>query len=175
MLKDLLQEVIDALELNEFPYMVSGSFAMSAYAVPRMTRDIDVVIDLDIEDIDKFLRIFAQNFHVNPKTVSEEIQRRGMFNVIDERSGYKIDFVVKKNSPYRKLEFERRRKTEVMGIWAWMVSAEDLILSKIIWIQEIQSDKQAEDIRNLKDLDLDWAYINRWINALNLKTFGLIP
>jgi hypothetical protein len=175
MLKDLLSEIVNALEAREIPYMVSGSLAMSAYTIPRMTRDIDIIIDVDREDIDKLVTIFDRNFYVNTNTVIEEIGRRGMFNAIDHRSGYKIDFVVKKNVPYRKLEFQRKKRATILGVEAWLVSPEDLVLSKIIWIQEIQSEKQKEDILNLlQNPDLDLNYIKTWIKALNLSTFKLL-
>jgi hypothetical protein len=122
----------------------------------------------------KFLPIFDRDFYINPVTVDEEV-RRGMFNVIDHRSGYKVDFVVKKNSSYRKHEFERRTRNEILGVTAWLVSVEDLIISKLIWIQDIQSDKQIDDIRNLmQNLTLDIPYIRKWIKELDLKTFGIV-
>lgn len=46
MLTVLLKEIVEALEKN-IPYMISGSFALSAYTIPRMTRDIDIVIELE--------------------------------------------------------------------------------------------------------------------------------
>jgi len=56
-----------------------------------------------------------------------------------------------------------------------IVPVEDLFLSKIIWIQEIQSGVQMEDIKSLAGLtELDWDYINDWIRKLNLKTFNLL-
>jgi hypothetical protein len=175
MLKDLLSEIVTALEAKEIPYMVSGSLAMSAYTIPRMTRDIDIIIDVDREDVDRLIAIFDHNFYLNANTVAEEVGRRGMFNAIDHRSGYKIDFVVKKNAPYRKLEFQRRRRAKILDVEAWLVSPEDLVLSKIVWIQEIQSEKQKEDILNLlQKPDLDFEYIKMWIKELNLNTFKLL-
>lgn len=175
MLEQLFQEIVLALERERIPYMISGSLAMNAYTVPRMTRDIDIVIDIQMEDVKNFLTIFNNNFYINSQTVAEEISRRGMFNAIDHRSGYKIDFVVKKNIAYRKLEFVRRRKAKVMNVDAWLVSPEDLIISKFIWIQQIQSDKQAEDIRNLlANVSIDIGYVKSWIKELNLMTFDLI-
>ena len=57
----------------------------------------------------------------------------------------------------------------------YLVSVEDLLLSKLIWIQELQSGVQMEDIKNLSQLEtLDWNYINEWIKKLNLQTFNLI-
>jgi hypothetical protein len=174
-LKDLVGETVAALDRSSIPYMISGSFALSAYTVPRMTRDIDIIIDTHLEDIEKFIFLFRDNFYINSNTVREEIQRRGMFNVIDNRSGYKIDFVVKKNSPFRKLEFERRIEKVVLGVKGWYVSLEDLILSKLIWIQEIQSDRQIQDIHDLLDSNqVDLEYLKKWIKELNLRTFNLI-
>ena len=118
---------------------------MSAYTVPRMTRDIDIVVDLDLEQTESFLEVFSKDFYVHRGSVEEEVRRKGIFNIIDHRSGYKIDFVVKKNTAYRKAEFNRKREVETFGFKTWLVSAEDLILSKLIWIQELQSEKQMED------------------------------
>jgi hypothetical protein len=175
MLDSLLHEIVTALHERQIPYMLSGSLAMSAYTIPRMTRDIDIVIDVDLEQTDSLLQIFSKDFYVHKPSVEEEIRRRGMFNVIDHRSGYKIDFVVKKNTAYRKEEFKRRRESEIFGFKIWLVSAEDLILSKLIWIQELQSEKQIEDIKNLlESTSLDNGYIKHWIKELEIETFSLI-
>ena len=97
-----------------------------------------------------------------------------MFNAIDHRSGYKIDFIVRKSSPYRKLEFERRSRSKILGFDVWLVSAEDLIISKLIWIQDIQSDKQREDIQSLlENPEININYIKIWIKELNLKTLDI--
>jgi hypothetical protein len=63
-----------------------------------------------------------------------------------------------------------------LGKPVYVVSPEDLLLSKIIWIQELQSAVQQEDIKNLAALEeLDWNYIKEWIGRLNLTTFNLLP
>ena len=62
-----------------------------------------------------------------------------------------------------------------MDIPVWVVSPEDLVISKLAWIQESQSEKQSQDIRMLMLLpELDRDYINLWCKNLNLRTFGLI-
>lgn len=56
-----------------------------------------------------------------------------------------------------------------------IVSPEDLLISKIIWIQDIQSAVQAEDIKTIYALDgLDRAYMEDWISKLELNTFELL-
>lgn len=98
-----------------------------------------------------------------------------MFNVIDNQSGFKIDFMVQKQTVYRQMEFSRRRRDTVFGALAWIVSIEDLVLSKLIWMQASESSLQKTDIENiLEDNELDTAYIQYWVNQLSLKTFGLL-
>jgi hypothetical protein len=175
MIASLLEEVSLALNKANISYMVSGSMAMTLYTIPRMTRDIDIIIELYKEDIDKFYDIFAGHSYIDKLTVEEEVKRRGMFNVIDHRTGYKVDFMLKKFSEYREKEFERRQLTTAFGFPMWVVSLEDLILSKIIWIQEYQSERQMEDIKNLLRNDkADMAYMLEWCQKLELNTFNLL-
>jgi hypothetical protein len=57
----------------------------------------------------------------------------------------------------------------------FVVSAEDLLLSKLIWIQDYQSAVQMEDIKSiLASGNLDLDYIRQWVTKLNLKTFNLL-
>lgn len=109
-ISDLLREITIELEKRNIPYMVSGSMAMIVYTVARTTSDIDIVIELTVDSIEPFYEIFKDNFHLYKPTVEEELRRTGMFNAIDHRSGMKIDFVIRKDSEYRKAEFERRRR-----------------------------------------------------------------
>jgi len=97
-----------------------------------------------------------------------------MFNIIDHASGFKADFIILKDEPFRQTEFDRRVQADFFGIPIYIVTAEDLLLSKLIWIQKIQSNIQMEDIKNLTALNLDWEYINKWIENLELHTFELI-
>ncbi len=171
---ELYKEITSALDSRNIPYMVSGSMAMLIYTVGRTTRDIDIVIELSEESLDSFYDIFKDQFYLHKPSVEEGLQRKGMFNAIDTRSGLKIDFVIRKNSLFRRTEFERRSRQKLFGHEAWVVSLEDLILSKLIWIQEIQSDRQKEDIRSLLENNVDGAYLSKWVKELNLITFGLL-
>ena len=175
MILQLLEKITQSLESAQITYMVSGSVALNTYTIPRMTRDIEIVIELQKKDIDQFCKIFETGFYIDTEIVQEEVKRQGMFNVIDHESGYKIDFIIRKNSDYRRLEFERRIRTNVYGFDVWLVSLEDLIISKLIWIQELQSERQISDIQSLLENDtVDLAYIHHWCQALNLQTFNIL-
>jgi len=172
---EFLRVLIHFFEEHKISYMLSGSVAMSLYTEPRFTRDYDFIVHLQDKHIDDLLDYFKEGYHCNEESVKEAMKLQSMFNIIDHKSGYKADFVILKNEPFRLNEFERRTPMKLLDMNIQVVSAEDLLLSKIIWIQEIQSGVQMEDIKLLSRIEeLDWKYINGWIKELNLKTFNLL-
>ena len=175
MILDLLRRVTQSLENKNISYMLSGSLALNAYSIPRMSMDIDIVINLQAEKLNDFFEIFQDNYYINIKTVKEETKRHGMFNVIDHKTGFKVDFIIKKETEYRETEFSRKKREPIADFEVWIVSPEDLIISKIVWIQQLQSEKQINDIQNLLTIrNLDTNYIKTWCDKLSLNTYKLI-
>ncbi len=50
------REVLDRLDRLAIRYYVTGSWALSVHAEPRMTRDLDLVLDLDSADYERRIR-----------------------------------------------------------------------------------------------------------------------
>ena len=167
---ETLKTVAQRLESAHISYMLTGSVAMSFYAMPRMTRDIDIVIELKREDIARLYDVFKSDFYVDEEMIREALRDRGMFNVIHNGSGVKVDFVVRKLEIFRKTEFERRRKVSLEGFDVWLVSAEDLILSKLHWAKDSQSEIQLRDIQNLLGgaCEINTEYLEKWAKDLGV-------
>lgn len=173
MVFDTLQQVVGKLETLGIPYMLTGSVAMTFYTVTRNTQDIDFVILLKTDQVDKMEELFAGDYF-NKKTVFEEIKLNGMFNVILNSQGFKIDFILLKNDAYSTLAFSRKQLITKGENSVFVCAIEDLIIAKIKWIQVLFSERQIRDIQNLmmgNELNLD--YVKFWINELKLDTFGL--
>lgn len=171
---DFLRILVQFFEKHEIPYMLSGSVAMSSYTLPRFTRDLDFIVYLKPADAALFANHFKEGYYCDEDSIRDAITQKGMFNIIDHKSFYKADFVILKEDPYRKIEFERRKQVDIFDMKVWLVAPEDLLLSKLIWIQEIQSAQQAEDIKLLSaNKDIDWSYIRNWVEKLKLNTFDL--
>ncbi len=153
--------------------MLSGSVAMSFYSVSRTTRDIDVVTYLQVEDVDKLLSAF-EGYYFHRESIKDEIARKGFFNIISNDNGLKIDFIVLKTDEYSQTAFARRRLRDFIGVEAEVISIEDLILAKLKWIQQLYSERQFEDVKNLLKNDaVDMDYLKHWKVELNLDTFNL--
>lgn len=165
---DLLLDVAHRLEKAGLDYMLTGSMALNHYAQPRMTRDIDMVIALLLQDLEILPTIFGDEFYFSPEAAREAILHQSCFNVIHHKSLIKVDFMIRKREDYRLVEFERRQRIEIAGSPLWIVSKEDLILSKLDWARQSQSERQLSDVENLLATGADVEYLKTWSQKLNL-------
>jgi hypothetical protein len=169
---EVLHDVTARLEDAEIPYMLTGSMALNYYAEPRMTRDIDLVVDLREEDVSQLVSAFRPDYYVPRDAVEEAVRQRSMFNLIHRESVLKIDFVLRKDARYREVEFERRQRVHLGSAEVYVVCKEDLIISKIAWARDSRSDVQKRDVRNLLATGYDEDYLEHWLKELHLYQFA---
>lgn len=168
---DILKQVCAQLDNYKISYMLTGSFAANFYAVPRMTRDIDIVIEIQMKEAEKIFQIFQKDFYVDKISIDEAIQHQSMFNIIHNELAFKIDFIVRKDNEYRLIEFKRKKRIQLDNMSIWIVSPEDLIISKLYWAKDSLSEMQIKDVKNLLLTihQLDHDYIREWVNKLDLE------
>jgi hypothetical protein len=167
---DVLKRVSEGLSARSLAFMLTGSFALAYYATPRMTRDLDFVVALTAGDVEVLLGIFSSDFYIDADTVRAAILNERLFNMMHLSSGIKVDVIVRKSSQYRLTEFARRAHVTVGSVPTWIVSREDLILSKLVWSLDFGSDLQLRDVRQLLAQSIDLEYLNRWAPVLGVAT-----
>ena len=165
---ELLFDVTRRIGKEGLEYMLTGSMALNHYAQPRLTRDIDIVIALLLKDLEILPSVFGEEFYFSEEDARGAALGQSSFNVIHNESLIKVDFIVRKREDYRLAEFERRRRIEVQGHPMWIVSKEDLILSKLDWARDSQSQRQLADVENLLATGADLNYLEIWSQKLNL-------
>jgi len=106
---EFLTAIVDLFSRSGIPYMLSGSLAFNLYAIPRSTRDIDIIADISLHDLDKFISQFPDGYYFHKPVMEDAIRRKSMFNIIDPASGYKLDVIVLSDQPYEVHKFNRRR------------------------------------------------------------------
>ncbi|MEO7767473.1 MAG: hypothetical protein ABIS01_08610 [Ferruginibacter sp.] len=175
MMISFFNKIVDVLNDLKIPYMLSGSVAMGIHIVPRTTRDFDFVVYMQHNHIQMFVEQFKEGYYCDEDAVKDAIKHKSKFNIIDFGSHYKADFILMKEDKYGIEAFNRRNEIEYDGKTFFLVTAEDLLISKIMWIQNLQSAVQMEDIKKLCQLDtIDWSFTNNWIKKLKLNTFNLL-
>jgi len=171
-LHDFLREVVALTEGAGVPYMLTGSIASTYYGRPRATQDIDLVIDPAQVALHRFVRAALESGHyVDDGDAAAALEQRGMFNMIDAGSGYKLDLIVRKDRPYSLEEFARRRLKSLSGVRLSIVSPEDAVLSKLEWAKEWQSERQLQDALGIivtQGESLDIRYLREWAAPLGV-------
>lgn len=164
-----LRDVCARLDGAGVAYMLTGSLAMSFYARPRMTRDIDLVVALEEVKAAQLIGALGPDYHADATAIEAAIRGARPWNIIYLPSVVKIDLIPRKDTAYRRAEFERRRKVELAGVPLWIVSVEDLILSKLEWARESRSEQQRLDVAQLLDAPLDRG--STWANGPHVLTW----
>lgn len=167
---DILRDLSGKFAQADIAYMLTGSFAMNYYAQPRMTRDLDVVVQLAAQDVERIVRLFSAEYYVAIEAVRAAIVNQSSFNLIHLESVIKVDCIVRKRDAYRQLEFERRQQIKIQDFTTWVASKEDLILSKLYWARDSHSERQLRDVKNLLATEYDVVYLERWAKELGLES-----
>ncbi len=167
---DIVRDISCKFEQAGIAYMLTGSMAMNYYALPRMTRDIDVVIAIGPKDVPRLIDLFRPDYYMSEQSIRESLVEESIFNLIHNESVIKVDCIVRKTSEYRKAEFERRQKISILDFATYIVSKEDLIISKLLWARDSHSELQLCDVKNLLVTEHDSDYLRHWTRELNLDS-----
>jgi hypothetical protein len=171
--QEALFEVVGALDHLGIPHMVTGFVASSYHGRPRSTHDADIVIDPTPAQLDTLVRsLIDADFYVDDERAHDALRRRLQFNVIERRSAFKIDLIVRKDRPFSHQELERRQAAELSpGLTVALASLEDTILSELEWAKKAgRSEKQIEDAAGVLAVNpgVDRAYVERWASELGI-------
>ena len=143
------------LRLNEagIAYMITGSTASILYGEPRLTNDIDLVVELHTEDIQKLVNTFpAHEFYCPPlEVIRLEVNRetRGHFNIIEMKTGKKADLYPLGSDSLHRWGFARRLQVNLEGMQLWVAPREYVIIRKLQFYEEGKSEKHIRDIKSM--------------------------
>jgi hypothetical protein len=170
---DLLTGAVRALDEAGVAYLLSGSLASSLQGEPRATHDIDLVIDVDMSVVDALARAFGtDSYFFDDAAARDALGQRRMFNLIDTRSGDKIDFWPLTDDPFDARRFSRRVAVHAFGIDLMVSSPEDTILQKLRWAAACGgSERQVNDAAGVYEVNsgaLDETYLDSWAGALGV-------
>lgn len=168
--QNLLRLLVHRLEGAGITYMISGSLASSLHGEPRMTRDIDIVVDAGAEQLEAFASGFDFSTHYVTDPL-EALDHQTMFTVVEVETGWKVDLVIRKDRPFSREELQRRVTARIGDLEVQVVSAEDSILSKLEWAKLSHSKRQLDDAAGVIAANrgrLDWFYLRQWAADLGV-------
>ena len=167
---DVLGDFTKRLEKINIEYMLTGSMALVHYAMPRTTVDIDLVVNILPENLDVFIAEFTEDYYIPQQSAKDAVRRKKMFNVLNQETVFKIDCIILKEDEFALNAFSRRRKADYSGDFdVWIISKEDLILSKLNWAKNTKSERQMMDVASIIRNGFDEDYVEKWATVLGVK------
>lgn len=163
-----------ARELNQLRinYMLTGAYAVSFYGKPRTTHDIDLNVEVSLSDVERVCKAFEDSFYVSKEMIEDAIKHQLMFNLIHNETQTKVDFWIVKETEFDKERFGRRIKAEIHGVPAFMPTAEDLIITKLDWYKQSDTQKHYDDVVGIFEIQkgkLDVDYIKKWAKQFTFE------
>lgn len=176
--KNLFLETLDwicsKLESLDISYMITGGSAVGFWGHIRTTMDIDMVIKIHSNQIDAFLEAIRDETYVDIQEAKEAVQNKSIFNIIPNETLFKVDIIpLDESNNYEMKKFGRRIKINFQGREIYIITPEDLIISKLIWSKSAGgSERQNEDCESIWKINqenIDTDYIKQWIDILNIR------
>ena len=154
--------------------MITGGSAVSFWGQVRTTADIDIVVQIPTSRISGLVAALKNEAYLDEEDVKQAVSEKRMFNVIYYATAFKVDFaVMDESNPYSKEGFSRRKKLDFSGQPLSVISPEDLILSKLRWMQSAGgSERQLQDCRSIIELNksaLDVKYMEKWAPIIGIE------
>ena len=174
--EEVLIEVTKKLEALSIPYALTGGLAVSYYGEPRTTHDIDVVVAIEKREglPRKLISSFSKGFYISEEGIIDALLHRTMFNIIHSESGSKVDCWILQPNPYPQSMLKRRRRAKIGKHHFYILSPEDLILTKLQWYTLSGSEKHLNDVRSIirgqRDA-LDMPLMRKWAPKLSVSEY----
>lgn len=171
---DLFLVFTAPLEHENIRHMVSGSVASMVYGEPRLTNDIDIVLELAPADAGRIAHAYGDDDFYRPPTdvIVVEAARtcRGHFNLIHHETGFKADIYLAGTDPLHAWALDRRRRIDLSAQGhLWIAPPEYVILRKLEYYGEGGSEKHRADILGMLEVSgdlIDRDALESWIRRL---------
>ena len=147
--RETLSRLVDILAELKVKFHLTGGITSVAYGEPRMTQDIDIVVDnmAIARALDAFTSAASQaGFMLDAKAVRQAVAEKSMFQLFDMTEALKIDIYPREMIPG---ELGRSKHLEVFeGMLLPVVSRPDAAASKLAWASK-GSHKSRRDLRQI--------------------------
>ena len=145
--------------------------ASNYWGIPRSTHDLDFVVQIPTAAMGDLVDEFSGDYYIDEAAVLAACRPPHQFNAIDTRSALKVDFWLAQETPFDQEMLRRRFRSTLFGQAAWIATAEDVILHKLVWNALTPSDRQLADAAGVVTVQrskLDEGYLMKWAEQLRV-------
>lgn len=178
---DFVEVFVRPLDELGVEYIITGSIAAIFYGEPRLTHDIDLVVNLRRSHIESLCDRFpiSEYYCPPPEVLHVELGRshHAHFNLIHHASGLKADCYVFTGDELHRWALEHRRTVTIGNdVQIQLAPIEYVIIRKLQYYHEGGSQKHLTDIQamlRVSGKDIDEAFLARELEQRGLS--DLLP
>lgn len=178
LLPNLVTDLLRVFDEIGIPYLIGGSYASSAWGIPRQTMDIDLSVYLYGHQVDDLVSRLQEDFMLSRSEIEDALASTDeyrTFQLIHFEETFKVDGFLRNTAvEYERVALERGKPLRTTADYvAKVMSPEDVVLTKLRWYELASrvSDRQWNDILSVLQVqadELDVAYMEKWA-----KHFGV--
>jgi hypothetical protein len=104
-------------------------------------------------------------FSVDPQMSFEAITLTSRQTIVVREIPFKIELFHLSDDPYDQERFQRRRKIKLLDREVSLLTAEDVIITKLLWFKRGQRAKDGDDAQGViavQGARIDWPYVYSW-------------
>jgi hypothetical protein len=172
--EEVLLDMVAVCEQEQFPYAVMGGLAVRVHGIPRPTYDVDFQLTVNEEQLNRFIvRTESRDYSIAEHYVTGWRVRVGGMPLVKLKTymsdGHTIDVdIFISETPFQISIMDRRVRLEFEGNEMWFVSAEDLIMLKLLA-------NRPRDLGDVADIlfvqgELDEEYMRKWSIPLGIES-----
>lgn len=177
MFEKILSSIGSSLKKHNIPYMIIGGQAVLLYGEPRLTRDIDITLGVNVDYLEKLLAVVQElSLKPIPEDMELFVQQTMVLPALEETTGIRVDFIFS-FTPYETEAIKRAKTIIIMEQEVCFASPEDVIIHKIF----AGRPRDIEDVRSIiiRNPEMDTKYIQDCLKEFDasserkdfLKTF----
>lgn len=173
-LLETLSAVAQALEQLGVEYAVTGSIASSFHSEPYSSVDVDLLVNASVEQARGLAQRLSPRFYAPEDILTKAAREHSFVNVVDNRTSLKADLSFIEPGGYLTRALQRRIRARIGSVTPefWFVTAEDVILMKLLWRKDTGSAKQWENalgVARVKGARMDWKYLFEQARKLGIE------
>jgi len=164
MYTSILESIARTLNAAAIPYRVIGGQAVLLYGEPRLTKDVDVTLGVDLGRLPEMLHL-VEMMGFNLLVDLEAFTRQTMvLPCQDSDTGIRVDFIFS-FSAYEQEALRRVNPVPINKTPVCFASVEDLIIYKMV----AGRPRDLEDVKSVlhRNPDLDLPYVRHWLRAFS--------
>ncbi|MGO9114783.1 MAG: hypothetical protein ACLP9L_36670 [Thermoguttaceae bacterium] len=167
-IEEVTARVLDVLNELEIPYMLVGAFSVNFHGLVRSTHDADFVAVFSRPQIAAIVQKLGEDFRLDPQMSFESATgtTRYIVNYLDpSRKSLQVEFFRLSDDEFDQQRFARKIQGNFLGRPVYLLTAEDVIVTKLRWYKALNRSKDKDDARGVIAVQgdrLDWDYIRRW-------------